>query len=85
MEEKVVKGRSTKSKVMTVLLGITLFCVFSFLLLAVLDKGIVKKNNIRLDSYLANNLDISRSKIKKLLDEGKILVNDKIEKASYKV
>ncbi len=45
----------------------------------------VKENDVRLDSYLANELDISRSKIKKLLEEGKILVNDEVEKASYKV
>ncbi len=44
-----------------------------------------EENNLRLDSYLANELDISRSKIKKLLDEDKILVNGKVEKASYKV
>ena len=46
---------------------------------------IVEENNIRLDTYLASHLDISRSKIKKLLDEKKILVNGKDEKASYKV
>ena len=44
-----------------------------------------EEDNLRLDSYLANELDISRSKIKKLLDEDKILVNGKVEKASYKV
>ena len=45
----------------------------------------VKENDIRLDTYIAKELDISRSKIKKLLDEEKILVNGKVEKASYKV
>ena len=45
----------------------------------------VKENNIRLDSYIAKELDISRSKVKKLLDLDKILVNDNIEKASYLV
>lgn len=45
----------------------------------------VKENDIRLDTYIAKELDISRSKIKKLLEEDKILVNDKVEKASYKV
>lgn len=45
----------------------------------------VKENDIRLDTYIAKELDISRSKIKKLLDEDKILVNGKVEKASYKV
>jgi len=46
---------------------------------------VVEENDIRLDVYLATNLDISRSKIKKLLEENKILVNNKVEKASYKV
>ena len=45
----------------------------------------VKENDIRLDTYIAKELDISRSKIKKLLEEDKILVNGKVEKASYKV
>ena len=42
-------------------------------------------NNIRLDKYLALNLDITRNKIQELIDQGKILVNGKCEKASYKV
>ena len=45
----------------------------------------VEENNIRLDSYLANKLDISRSKIQKLIKQNKILVNDKIENSSYLV
>ena len=45
----------------------------------------VKENDIRLDTYIAKELDISRSKIKKLLEEDKILVNGKVEKASYEV
>lgn len=47
---------------------------------------IVSTNNIgRLDAYISNNLpDISRMTVKRLLDEGKILVNGKIPKASYK-
>ena len=43
----------------------------------------VEENNIRLDTYLANNLDISRSKIQKLIKQGKILVNDKEESSNY--
>ena len=40
----------------------------------------------RLDSYIASkNLELSRSMIKKLLDDGKITVNGEITKASYKV
>ena len=38
-KKKEVKGRSTKSKVMTVMLGVALFCILSLLLLAILDKG----------------------------------------------
>lgn len=40
----------------------------------------------RLDLYIAQkNEDISRAMVKKLLDDGKILVNNKRQKASYKV
>ena len=45
----------------------------------------VKENDIRLDKYVSLNSDYSRSTIEKMLDESYILVNDKIEKASYKV
>lgn len=41
--------------------------------------------DIRLDSYLASKLDISRSKIQKLIKDEKILVNGKGVSASYKV
>ena len=41
--------------------------------------------NSRIDSYLASKLDISRSKIQKLIKENKILVNDKETSSSYKV
>lgn len=40
---------------------------------------------IRLDKYLSNITEFSRNKIETLLDEGLILVNDKLEKPSYKV
>lgn len=40
---------------------------------------------IRVDKYLMNNTDYSRSKIQKLIDDGNILVNDKEIKASYDV
>jgi len=43
-------------------------------------------NNIRLDKALSIlNKDLSRVTIQRLIEEGKILVNDKQEKASYKV
>lgn len=39
--------------------------------------------NERIDSYLSKNTDYSRSKIVKMLENGDILVNDKIVKNSY--
>ena len=48
-------------------------------------KIIVTTNQERLDKYLANNTDNSRSTIIKMLECGFIKVNGKLEKASYKV
>lgn len=45
----------------------------------------VTKPNERLDKYLASNTEYSRSTITKMLDNNFILVNDKLEKASYKL
>ena len=45
----------------------------------------VTEENIRLDKYLANNTEYSRSTIMKMLDSDYILVNGKKEKPSYKV
>ena len=45
----------------------------------------VTESEIRLDKYLAENSEHSRATILKMLEEGFILVNDKKEKASYKV
>ena len=39
----------------------------------------------RLDKVLAEKLDFSRKRIKDLLDNDHVLVNNKIMKASYKV
>lgn len=38
---------------------------------------IVDSENIRIDTYLKEELDISRSKVQKLIEQNKILVNDK--------
>ena len=46
---------------------------------------IVEESNIRLDTYLASKLDISRSKVQKLIKQDKILVNDKVLSGSYLV
>ena len=41
--------------------------------------------NLRIDAYLSDKLDISRSKIQKLIKDEKVLVNDKVVSSSYKV
>lgn len=48
-------------------------------------KLVVNKNDIRIDQYLMEELNISRSKIQKSINEELIRVNDKIVKNSYKV
>lgn len=50
-----------------------------------MKKLIVEESNIRLDIYLANKLDISRSKVQKLMKQEKIKVNNKIVSNSYLV
>lgn len=45
----------------------------------------VEKENLRLDQYLAEMLPVTRSKIQKLIKNGFVLVNDKVEHASYQV
>ena len=44
---------------------------------------IVEEENIRIDKYLIDKLNISRSKVQKLIDNGNVLVNEKIIKSSY--
>ena len=44
-----------------------------------------EKEKIRIDGYLAKELDISRSKIQRLIKEGQILVNDQTINSSYQV
>lgn len=44
---------------------------------------VVDSENIRIDKYLIDKLEISRSKVQKLIDNNKVLVNDKSVKASY--
>lgn len=45
----------------------------------------VLENNIRLDNYLIDKIDSSRSKIQKLIKNNSILVNNKNAKSSYLV
>lgn len=45
----------------------------------------IKKDNVRLDAYLKDELGISRSKVQKLIDQGKILWNGKAVMASNKL
>lgn len=44
---------------------------------------LVAERRERIDKYLINELDMSRSKIKRMVESGNILVNDKNVKASY--
>ncbi len=45
----------------------------------------VTKNNIRIDQFLSEELDISRSKIQKLIKQEKVSVNGKVIPSSYSV
>lgn len=46
---------------------------------------VVEENGVRLDVYLVSKTDYTRSFIKTLNDENKILVNGKIEKSGFKL
>ena len=51
-----------------------------------MEKIVVDLANMRLDAYVARKFSkLSRTMIQKLIEEGKILVNKKVEKISYKV
>lgn len=45
----------------------------------------VIESGLRLDKYLANNTDYTRSKIEEMIEKGLVFVNGKIEKPSFKV
>ena len=53
-----------------------------------MKKLIVNEENagIRLDAYIANNMEnLSRTAVKRLIEDGNIIVNNKVQKVSYKV
>ena len=50
-----------------------------------MEVKVEENSSIRLDKYLINTIDMSRSKIQKLMDEDYILVNGKSVKPSYVV
>lgn len=50
-----------------------------------MEVRVEENSGIRLDKYLINTIDMSRSKIQKLMDEDYILVNGKSVKPSYVV
>ena len=49
------------------------------------SKYICEEKDVRLDVFLTNNTTFSRSFIKTLNDEGRILINGKLEKAGFKL
>ena len=48
-------------------------------------KVVVENGGVRLDGYLAENTEYTRSFIKTLNDEGRIFINGKVEKAGFKL
>ena len=43
----------------------------------------IENENVRIDNYLANNTELSRTKIKEMIKNNQVLVNSKPTKASY--
>lgn len=50
-----------------------------------MEVKVLEQENLRIDKYLVDKLDLSRSKIQKLIEDEKILVNGKVVNSSYKV
>ncbi len=50
-----------------------------------MNKLIVEEKGIRIDKYLTETLDFSRSTIKKMITDGYVLVNGESVKANYKI
>ncbi len=48
-------------------------------------KIVVNKSNLRIDKYLSEETDFSRSKLVKMIEDGYVLVNDLSVKPSYKI
>ena len=46
---------------------------------------VIDNDGVRLDKYLMDKLDVSRSKAQKLIDNKNILVNGKSSKSSYTI
>ena len=46
---------------------------------------VIDNEGLRLDSYLANELNLSRSKVQKLFKDGKVVVNGREVSSSYSV
>ena len=50
-----------------------------------MEVKVSNSNNERIDKYLSNNTELSRTLISKMIDKGNILVNNKNTKSNYKV
>jgi len=46
---------------------------------------VTKETNERIDTYLSNKLDLSRSKVQKLIKDNKVTVNNKIVNSNYRL